>query len=286
MRVAAGSTPLPPRQGAGAGFAQQDASPKADASASEPRHVNDMARQLGLTVRTVFIDAGHGGRDPGTSHNGILERVITLDVATTLGRLLQANGVEVVYSRTNDTGLSLRERTTRANAAGADLFVSIHVNANDDKSVNGFETYYLDLAENADSARVAALENTGSDHRLGDMQKMLADVMLNTRVDESRKLAQDVQRLTLFRLKKREYTVRNNGVKSAPFHVLLGAQMPAVLVELGYCTHADEARNLANAKYRLALAEGLAEGILAYKDRLLKKRTAQNSLTPESAGAM
>ncbi len=286
LRVAAGSTPLPPRQGAGAGFAQQDASPKADASASEPRHVNDMARQLGLTVRTVFIDAGHGGRDPGTSHNGILERVITLDVATTLGRLLQANGVEVVYSRTNDTGLSLRERTTRANAAGADLFVSIHVNANDDKSVNGFETYYLDLAENADSARVAALENTGSDHRLGDMQKMLADVMLNTRVDESRKLAQDVQRLTLFRLKKREYTVRNNGVKSAPFHVLLGAQMPAVLVELGYCTHADEARNLANAKYRLALAEGLAEGILAYKDRLLKKRTAQNSLTPESAGAM
>nr|WP_183722392.1 N-acetylmuramoyl-L-alanine amidase [Desulfovibrio intestinalis] len=286
LRVAAGSTPLPPRQGASAGFAQQDASPKADASASEPRHVNDMARQLGLTVRTVFIDAGHGGRDPGTSHNGILERVITLDVATTLGRLLQANGVEVVYSRTNDTGLSLRERTTRANAAGADLFVSIHVNANDDKSVNGFETYYLDLAENTDSARVAALENTGSDHRLGDMQKMLADVMLNTRVDESRKLAQDVQRLTLFRLKKREYTVRNNGVKSAPFHVLLGAQMPAVLVELGYCTHADEARNLANAKYRLALAEGLAEGILAYKDRLLKKRTAQNSLTPESAGAM
>lgn len=287
LRVAAGNTPLPSRQGASAGFAQQDkAAPQADASASEPRHVNDMARQLGLTVRTVFIDAGHGGRDPGTSHNGILERVITLDVATTLGRLLQANGVEVVYSRTNDSGLSLRERTTRANAAGADLFVSIHVNANDDKSVNGFETYYLDLAENADSARVAALENAGSDHRLGDMQKMLADVMLNTRVDESRKLAQDVQRLTLFRLKKREYTVRNNGVKSAPFHVLLGAQMPAVLVELGYCTHVDEARNLANAKYRLALAEGLAEGILAYKDRLLKKRTAQNSLTPESAGAM
>ena len=287
LRVAAGSTPLPPRQGVSAGFAQQDnASSKAGATASESRHVNDMARQLGLTVRTVFIDAGHGGRDPGTIHNGIIERAITLDVATTLGRLLQANGVEVVYSRTGDTGLSLRERTTRANAAGADLFVSIHVNANDDKSVNGFETYYLDLAGNADSARVAALENTGSDHRLGDMQKMLADVMLNARVDESRNLAQDIQRVALFRLKKREYTVRNNGVKSAPFHVLLGAQMPAVLVELGYCTHAEEARNLANAKYRLTLAEGLAEGILAYKDRLLKKRTAQNSLTPESAGAM
>ena len=287
LRVAAGNATLPPRQGAGAGFAGQDA-PREQASAlpDVPRHVNDMARQLGLTVRTVFIDAGHGGRDPGTHHNGILERVITLDVATTLGRLLQANGVDVVYSRTNDTGLSLRERTTRANEAGADLFVSIHVNANDDKSVNGFETYYLDLAQNAEAARVAALENAGSDHRLGDMQKMLADVMLTARVDESKKLAQDIQRVTLFRLKKREYTVRNNGVKSAPFHVLLGAQMPAVLVELGYCTHAEEARNLANAKYRLTLSEGLAEGILAYKDRLLKKRTAQNSLTPESAGAM
>lgn len=286
LHVAAGNTPLPSRQGAGAGFAGQD-KPRDQANApDEPRHVNDMARQLGLTVRTVFIDAGHGGRDPGTHHNGILERVITLDVATTLGRLLQANGVDVVYSRTNDTGLSLRERTTRANEAGADLFVSIHINANDDKSVNGFETYYLDLAQNAEAARVAALENAGSDHRLGDMQKMLADVMLTARVDESKKLAQDVQRITLSRLKKREYTVRNNGVKSAPFHVLLGAQMPAVLVELGYCTHAEEARNLANAKYRLTLAEGLAEGILAYKDRLLKKRTAQNSLTPESAGAM
>ncbi|WP_291440675.1 N-acetylmuramoyl-L-alanine amidase [Desulfovibrio sp.] len=287
LRVAAGNTPLPPRKASGAAFAEQDKpAPPRETPLPDSRQVNDMARQLGLTLRTVFIDAGHGGRDPGTNHNGILERVITLDVALTLGRLLQANGVDVVYSRTKDTGLSLRERTTRANAAGADIFVSIHVNANEDPSVNGFETYYLDLASNNEAARVAALENSGSDHRLGDMQKMLADVMLNARVDESRRLAQDIQRLSMFRLKKREYTVRNNGVKSAPFHVLLGAQMPAVLVELGYCTHAAEARNLANAKYRLALAEGLAEGILAYKDRLLKRRTAQNSLTPESADAM
>ena len=287
LRVAAGNTPLPPRKASGAAFAEQGKpAPTRETPLPDSRQVNDMARQLGLTLRTVFIDAGHGGRDPGTNHNGILERAITLDVALTLGRLLQANGVDVVYSRTRDTGLSLRERTTRANAAGADIFVSIHVNANEDPSVNGFETYYLDLASNSEAARVAALENSGSDHRLGDMQKMLADVMLNARVDESRRLAQDIQRLSMFRLKKREYAVRNNGVKSAPFHVLLGAQMPAVLVELGYCTHAAEARNLANAKYRLALAEGLAEGILAYKDRLLKRRTAQNSLTPESADAM
>ncbi len=216
----------------------------------------------------------------------MLERVITLDVARTLGRLLAANGLDVVYSRTEDTTLGLRQRTDLANAAGADLFVSIHVNANNDARVCGFETYYLDLAADPEAARVAALENAHSDRSLGEMQNVLADVMLNARVQESRALARQVQRLALFRLQRRAFSVRNNGVKSAPFHVLLGAQMPAVLVELGYCTHADEARNLKNPRYRLALAEGLAEGILAYRDQLLQRRTAQNSLTPQGAGAM
>lgn len=281
LSVAAGKARLPRNAGVGAGYAE-------DVQRVVPgvRQVSDMASQLGLTVGTVFIDAGHGGRDPGTSHNDVLERLVTLDVAMTLGRLLEANGLEVVYSRTRDMAVSLSERTRKANAARADLFVSVHVNANQDRSVNGFETYYLDLASNPQAARVAALENAGSDHRLGDMQTMLADVMLNARVGESRRLAQDIQRLSMFRLKRRDFTVRNNGVKAAPFHVLLGAQMPAVLVELGYCTNAAEARNLSNPKYRHALAEGLAEGILAYKDRLLKRRTAQNSLTPGSPGAM
>ena len=245
-----------------------------------------MARQLGLTVRTVFIDAGHGGRDPGTNHNNVLERAVSLDVALTLGRLLEANGVDVVYSRTADKGVSLRERTAMANAAGADLFVSIHVNANDDASVQGFETYYLDIASNPEAARLATLENADGDHKLGDMQKMLADVMLNARVDESRHLAQDIQRLAQFRFKRRQFETKDNGIKSAPFLVLLGAQMPAVLVEIGYCTNKEEATRLLTSKYRMTLAEGLAEGILAYKDRLLKRRTVQNSLTQEGSGAM
>lgn len=289
LSVAAGKTPLPRKAGAAAAFAagEEDApAPRASKTGVKSRQVSDMASQLGLTVHTVFIDAGHGGRDPGTSHNKVLERLITLDVAMSLGRLLEANGLEVVYSRTRDTAVSLSERTRRANAARADLFVSVHVNASEDPRVSGMETYYLDLASNPQAARVAALENAGSDHRLGDMQNMLADVMLNARVEESRRLAGDIQRLSMFRLKRREFTVRNNGVKAAPFHVLLGAQMPAVLVELGYCTNPAEARNLADPKYRHALAEGLAEGILAYKDRLLKRQTAQNSLTPNGPGAM
>ncbi len=248
--------------------------------------VNNMASQLGLTVQRVFIDAGHGGKDPGTSHNKILERLITLDVAMDLGKLLQANGMEVIYSRTKDKSVKLSDRTKMANSVNADLFVSIHVNANDNTQVSGIETYYLNLASNPQAARVAVLENSSSDKRLGDMHKMLAQVMLNARVDESKRLASDIQRLSIYRLKKKNFSPRNNGVKSAPFHVLLGAQMPAVLMEIGYCTNSEEAKNLANPKYRHALAEGLAEGILAYRDRLLKNRTAGNFLTDSVPDAM
>ena len=302
VRVASGTTLLPPVSNGKGGFAQGQPDAQGQPGAqgqpsiasnsttpaepSSPRLVRDMARQLGLTVRTVFIDAGHGGRDPGTNHNNVLERAVSLDVALTLGRLLEANGLDVVYSRTADKSVSLRERTAMANAAGADLFVSIHVNANDDASVQGFETYYLDIASNPEAARLATLENADGDHKLGDMQKMLADVMLNARVDESRHLAQDIQRIAQFRFKRRQFETKDNGIKSAPFIVLLGAQMPAVLVEIGYCTNRDEAARLLTPKYRMTLAEGLAEGILAYKDRLLKRRTVQNSLTQEGAGAM
>ncbi|MBQ3060782.1 MAG: N-acetylmuramoyl-L-alanine amidase [Desulfovibrio sp.] len=266
--------------------AEAEAMAAAARNARAPERLAGMASQLGLSVQTIFIDAGHGGRDPGTSHNRILERSITLDVALTLGRLLKANGLDIVYSRTVDKAVPLSERTRMANDARADLFVSIHINANEDTRIHGLETYYLDFTDNPEAARVAALENTVSDRRLGDMQSMLADVMLTARVDESRRLARDIQRLIMFRLKRRDFVIRNNGVRSAPFHVLIGAQMPAVLVELGYCTNKEEARRLADTKYRQALAEGLAEGILAYKDRLQRRRTAQNALTPGRPGAM
>lgn len=284
LEVEAGKAAAPAKTARGGTVAGKE--PGAPARLVNARQVSNMASQLGLTVHRVFIDAGHGGRDPGTSHNNILERKVVLDVALDLGRLLRANGLEVVFSRTTDKTVSLSDRTRQANRANADLFISIHINAHENPAVSGFETYYLDLAKNAQAARVAALENATSDRRLGDMNRMLADVMLSARADESNRLATDIQRLAMFRLKKRNFSARNNGVKSAPFHVLLGAQMPAVLVEIGYCTNGQEAKNLANAAYRHAIAEGLAEGVLAYKDRLLKMRTAENLLTPGKADAM
>ena len=250
------------------------------------KNVNNMAQQLGLSIHTIFIDPGHGGKDPGTYHNNIVERLVTLDVAKTLGKLLENSGFKVVYSRATDRFISLSQRTLAANMARADLFISIHVNAHENQDINGFETYYLDLSRSQSAARVAALENAGSDRRLGDLQRVLAEIMLTARADESARLAIDIQRVTLSRLRREGKPARNNGVKSAPFHVLIGTQMPAVLVELGYCTNPKEAQLLANADYREMLAKGLAEGIMAYRDRLTKQHTVENSLTPASSGAI
>lgn len=245
-----------------------------------------MAEQLGLTVQSVFIDAGHGGKDPGTIHNEVVERDVVLDISRRLGRLLEANGFDVEYSRTKDIAVPLSTRTRLANSKKADLFVSIHVNANPDSTASGFETYYLDLASNTQAARVATLENAASDRKLGDMQSVLADIMLNARTQESRRLASDIRRVTLSRVERRGFSTKDGGAKAAPFHVLIGAGMPAVLVEVGYCTNPQDARKLANPSYRHALAEGLAEGIMAYRDRLKQRNSAETVLTPKSESAM
>ena len=260
--------------------------PQATVQAVPAAISRNMAAQLGLGVQTIYIDAGHGGHDPGTTHNDLVERELTLDMARRVGRLLAANGLEVVYTRTKNVHVPLSARPRRANENRADLFVSIHLNANHNAAIQGFETYYLDFARSNEAARVAALENGGSDRKLGDMQRVLADIMQNARTHESRDLARDIQRRSLHRLQKRGYTVVDGGVRSAPFHVLIGAGMPAVLVEVGYCTHAQEAARLRTAEYRHALAEGIAEGILTYKSNLKRRQSAQFTLTGVQPSAM
>ena len=277
-----------PRRHAGQAQASRQASGRQAAPAVSAKNAvsEDMAAQLGLTVQSVFIDAGHGGKDPGTLHNSVVERELVLDISRRVGRLLAANGLDVHYSRTSNVGVALSARPRKANSLRADLFVSIHVNANNDASVSGFETFYLDLARSTHAARVATLENAASDRKLGDMQSVLADVMLSSRTQESSRLAGDIQRAALFRLAHRGFEVRNGGSRSAPFHVLIGAGMPAVLVEVGYCTNVKEAKRLASPQYRHALAEGIAEGILAYRNRLQHRHSAQFTLTGRGEGAI
>lgn len=244
-------------------------SPGKAAKEAGTENARQVAAQLGLSVRTVVIDPGHGGRDPGTSHNSIVEREMSLDIARRVGRVLKAAGYEVALTRDRDTFVSLADRPRLAVRRKGDLFVSIHVNASAKPDVSGLETYYLDLAKSKDSVRLAAVENAGSNRGVGEMEKILADMLLGSRMQESRKLASYVQDQTLARLKKSGQPARNGGTKGAPFHVLIGSSMPGVLVEVGYCTNAEEARRLRQPAYRDALAEGIANGIHRYATGLM-----------------
>ncbi|EGB15123.1 cell wall hydrolase/autolysin [Pseudodesulfovibrio mercurii] len=232
-----------------------------------------LLEQLGLTVRTIMIDAGHGGKDPGATANGLREKDINLEFARLLGGKLEAKGFRVIYTRTTDVFIPLEKRTAMANAQKADLFLSIHCNANHSRKVNGLETYSLNLAKTDAAVRIAARENGVDPHAISDIQFILTDLMINSKIKESRDLAGDVQTSTIKRVKK-TYPINNKGTREAPFYVLMGAKMPSVLVEIGYITNKTEAARLRSDKYREHLANGIVDGVLAYKSQI--ERYAMN----------
>ncbi len=229
----------------------------------------DLVEQLGLGIHTIMIDAGHGGKDPGALGNGLRESYIALDVAQRVGKALKAQGFKVIYTRDSDIFIELTDRTKMANDRKADLFISLHVNASTKSTTNGIETYYYaSTAYNNSAAKVAARENGVKEKQLTETQLILTDLALGNKTHESEGLANNIQTSLLGRLKKAGYTVKNNGVRSAPFYVLMGARMPAVLVEIGYCSHKGDAKNLASPKYRDFVTQGIVQGILAYKKSL------------------
>lgn len=226
-----------------------------------------LVEQLGLKIQTIMIDAGHGGKDPGAVANKIREKDINLKMATILGKKLAKKGFRIRYTREKDVFIPLEERTAMANAKDVDLFISVHCNACNDKRAHGLELYYLNLAKSRDAVRVAARENAVSVKKISDLQVILTDLMLNSKITESRDLANDIQKKTLHRLRTK-YKVNNHGVKGAPFYVLMGSKMPAVLAELGYITNYTEAKRLRSSAYLERLADGMVQGVLAYQQRI------------------
>jgi N-acetylmuramoyl-L-alanine amidase len=154
-----------------------------------------------------------------------------------------------------------------ANVRKADLFVSIHCNAHKSTRLNGLETYYLDLAKSEDAVRVAARENAVSAKHISDLQYILTDLMLNSKINESKDLATNVHK-SLIQAIRSKYKMRDHGVRSAPFYVLMGAKMPSILVELGYITNQEEARRMKTDAYLRRKAAGLVKGIVAYKQQI------------------
>ena len=236
-----------------------------------------MARQLGLRVGRIVIDAGHGGRDPGAQGPGYTEAALTLDVALRLEKLLAKEpGVEVVLTRRTDEYVGLQERTEIANREGADLFLSIHANASRNRSARGVESYLLNFASTPDAAAVAARENASSTLTMSHLNDLVKQIALNSKLDESRDLARHVQSAMVRKLKASNQQVRDLGVKQAPFVVLVGASMPSVLVEVSFLTHKQEGRLLGTGAYRQRIAEALLDGVRRYL-RTLKRATTDTT---------
>jgi N-acetylmuramoyl-L-alanine amidase len=225
-----------------------------------------LAKQLGLSVKRIVLDAGHGAHDPGCHHKkNIKEKNIVLSLARVLaGKIKKEIGCEVFLTRKKDVFLSLEQRTAIANMKKADLFISLHVNAHKDRSISGLETYYLNMATDENAVMVAARENATSQKRLSDLQMILNSLMMNTKIHESSRLAHEIQKGMVSGLRKNYKGVKSLGVKQAPFYVLIGAQMPAVLIETGFLTNTTERKRLVSKRYRERLAKGICAGIKAY----------------------
>lgn len=251
----------------GAGI-DRAALPQATAGEGGRMGTSALARQLALGVRRIIVDPGHGGKDYGAPGylKGIHEKDVVLEISKKLADTIRKEiGCEVILTRTTDRYLTLEERTAIANTRNADLFISVHTNSHRDRRASGVETFFLNLATDDDAILVAARENATSTKNISDLESILNDLMHNAKVNESSRLAGHVQASICAGLKEKKYTgIRNKGVKQAPFYVLLGAQMPAILVETSFISNKEECRRLVNPNYQDVIVESITNGIKRY----------------------
>ncbi|HNY66677.1 MAG TPA: N-acetylmuramoyl-L-alanine amidase [Deltaproteobacteria bacterium] len=245
--------------------AQQPPAKKPETPSKGKTDVPTIASQLCLKVSKIVIDPGHGGKDPGAvSPTGVREKDITLEIGKLLAKRLKTDGFEVYLTRSKDEFVALEERTTFANRKRADLFISLHINSHHNVAVKGIETYFLNLTTDSSAIEVAARENAYTDKSISDLQLILNDLMLNSKINESSKFANCVHTSVLASAHSTGYDGSNLGVKQAPFFVLLGAQMPSILIELGFITNPTDVTKLKQRAYQDSLVEGIAKGINSY----------------------
>jgi N-acetylmuramoyl-L-alanine amidase len=221
-----------------------------------------------LEVRKVMVDPGHGGNDPGAMTAGsVKEKDLTLDLALRVQHLLIENGMEVAMTRDTDETVSLQQRVVLANAAKADLFISIHINFIPIVVRRGIETYYLGATTDPQIEKLARAENSGSGYSLADFRKLLEGVYTDIRQEESSRFAAAVQTKLFSSLRRLNPKLENRGVKQAPFVVLIGTAMPGILAEVSCMNNRDEVRLLRESNYRQTIAEALAAGVRGYAGR-------------------
>ncbi len=242
-----------------------------------------LTRVLGLKLGRVVIDPGHGGRDTGTiGPSGLMEKDVVLDVATRLKALIEERlDSEAILTRTGDVSLPLEARTQLANDQQADLFLSIHVNSSRYRAVGGVETFYLNFTESRADLELAARENAGSNRSIHELSDLVRKIALDDKIQESRDFAAAVQKSLHALLRKHNPGAKNRGVKKAPFVVLIDAEMPSVLVELGFISNPKEEKLMANPDHRQAIAEALFQGLADYASTLSHFQVARSGGDPQ-----
>jgi len=234
-----------------------------------PKITKKYKKSISTSKKIVVIDPGHGGKDSGAlGYKKYQEKVTVLKIAKLLKNLLKKEGYTIYLTRDSDKFIKLSQRTHFANLKKADLFISIHANASPKSqklTLKGIETFFLSPAKTSKAKRIAAKENKSAITNLNSMSKNTLLSFLNTtKIVQSNKLAIDVQKGMLSKIRNKYKNTKDGGVREAPFWVLVGAQMPAVLVEIGYITNPTEGDRLFNPFYQKSLAEGIANGINNY----------------------
>ena len=249
-----------------------------------------LVRVFGLKLGRVVIDAGHGGHDTGTiGPHGLMEKDLVLDVALRLGKLITKQlGADVVYTRSDDVFIPLEERTRIANDNKADLFVSIHANSSPEKSATGVETYYFNLTSDKRGLDLASRENATSVSSISDLNDLLHEAVLQTKMEESREFAQKVQTSLWTASRRLNSKSKDRGVRQAPFVVLIGATMPSILAEIGFVSNPHDERLLRRSDERQRIAEALFKGVSQYANTLSHTqlaRAASSGAKAEARGA-
>jgi N-acetylmuramoyl-L-alanine amidase len=239
---------------------------------------NSLTRALGLKINRIVIDPGHGGQDEGTTGvKGLLEKDLVLDVSKRLGKLIEDRmGAEVIYTRTDDTFIPLEGRTALANSKKADLFLSIHANSSPAPQVAGIETYYLNFTDSKEALDIAARENTTSQRSVFELQDIIQKITQHDKAEESRDFALRVQSALYSFSSRYNPGEKNRGVRKAPFVVLIGANMPSILAEIGFLSNPREETLLRKPDYRQKLAEALFRGVSKYAESLSHYQVASN----------
>lgn len=225
-----------------------------------------MIRSLGLGVRKIVLDPGHGGTDPGClGQGGSQEKNVVLDVALSLKKMLvEKGGFDVVLTRESDIFVPLEDRTVIANQKRADLFVSIHANATRNRKRTGIESFYLNFSPDPAVNEIAARENATSAKNISEMKDIIQAIVRNSKIQESKELAEKIHGSLLRSLSAKYGPINSLRVKGGPFWVLIGGEMPSMLVEISHLSNAQEEARLKTQAYRAVIVQGIYEGIMEY----------------------